>query len=120
VPTLSSTPPARTVVTGDDWGVSNFAQTRYVPPVTLADERVHTERVPPGDGSWPNLLVQLGCARRKPAVLRRAATHGNKGITKTGQWIHRGAYIVLVGALGGFLCGLRFAYNAILPALGGG
>jgi hypothetical protein len=46
--------------------------------------------------------------------------YGNKGITKTGQRIHSGAYIVLVGALGGFLCGLRLAYEAILPALGGG
>lgn len=46
--------------------------------------------------------------------------YGNKGITKTGQWIHRGVYIVLVGALGGFLCGLGFAYEAIVPALGGG
>jgi len=46
--------------------------------------------------------------------------YGNKGITKTGQWIHSGGYIVLLGALGGFLCGLRLAYDAIMAALGGG
>jgi hypothetical protein len=46
--------------------------------------------------------------------------YGNKGITKTGQWIHCGGYIVLLGALGGFLCGLRLAYDAIMSALGGG
>jgi hypothetical protein len=46
--------------------------------------------------------------------------YGNKGITKLGQWIHSGAYVVLLGALAGFLCGLWFAYHAITAALGGG
>jgi hypothetical protein len=46
--------------------------------------------------------------------------YANMGITKTGQRIHSGAYVVLLVALGGFLCGLWFAYNAITAALGGG
>jgi hypothetical protein len=46
--------------------------------------------------------------------------YGNKGITKTGQWIHRGVYVVLAGALGGFLFGLWLAYYAITAALGDG
>lgn len=44
--------------------------------------------------------------------------YGNKGITKTGQWIHSGAYVVLLGALGGFLYGLWCAYGAVTAALG--
>ena len=46
--------------------------------------------------------------------------YANNGITKTGQRINIAVYLVLVGALGGFLCGLWFAYHAITAALGGG
>jgi hypothetical protein len=46
--------------------------------------------------------------------------YGNQGITKEGQRIHRWVYGVLIGAVGGFVVGLGFAYAAITAALGGG
>jgi hypothetical protein len=46
--------------------------------------------------------------------------YANNGITKTGQRVHGGAYVVLLVAAGGFLSGLWFAYGAVTTAIGGG
>ncbi|MDI3566656.1 hypothetical protein [Bradyrhizobium sp. Arg816] len=50
-------------------------------------------------------LVQLG--------------YGNEGTTRPMQLLHRLAYVPLVGSLVAFLLGLRFAYDAVVSAVGG-
>jgi hypothetical protein len=45
--------------------------------------------------------------------------YGNEGLTRLGRCLHWLAYIPLLGSLIAFLWGLRCAYSAIVPALGG-
>jgi hypothetical protein len=51
---------------------------------------------------------------------RTELRYGRKGIYENSQWVNRGAYAVMLAALGLFLFGLLCAYDAVTTALSSG